>query len=365
MFNFKDKVDLPRTTFLFIFIITMMLTSAYVLKPFFIGFSWASMVVIATWPLLLKLTSWFGGRKGFSVFLMIFISLLFIILPVFFIINMILENCFPLIDWLNKGHLKFPQLYGLIDIPLVGKKLFSSYQQLLNNGSRSIIRYFRPYLGRTTEFFVVQAGYLSRFILHLFCMFFFSSFLYWRGEKIVIIIRHFAFRLGSTSGDRIVLLAGKAIRSVALGIIVTSLVQVFLGILGLIISGFPFYSLFIIPIVIFSLLQLGTLPILLPITVWFYFSHFPIRGTILLIWSIIICILDNILRTMLIRLGADFPSLLLLSGMIGGVISFGLIGLFLGPVVLVISYQLVMSWIKKTPLPNFISNKKIKKINIK
>lgn len=365
MLNLKNKIDLPRTTFLFFFIIAMVITSAYILKPFFIGFSWASMVVIATWPVLLKLTNWFGGRRKLSIFFIMFILLFFFIFPIFVLINIFLEHCFPLIELVNLGHLQLPKLHGLVNIPLIGEKLFSNYQQLLNNEGRSLIRYFRPYLGGTTKFFVFQAGCLSRFILHLFCMFFFSAFLYCRGTNIIHTIRHFAIRLGSTTGDKIVLLAGKAIRSVALGLLITSLVQVTLGILGLIVSDIPYYSMFIIPIIIFSLLQLGTLPILLPVVIWLYFSNYFIKGTILLIWSLIIFIIDNILRTMLIRLGADFPPLLLLSGIIGGVISFGLIGLFFGPVVLVISYRLIISWIKKKPLPNFLKKKKIHKIHNK
>ncbi|WP_343126617.1 AI-2E family transporter YdiK [Buchnera aphidicola] len=350
MYNFKDKMDLPKTTFLLMFIFSMIVISFYILKPFIIGFLWSGMIVIATWSIFLKIQFFFKGNKSVSAFFMTFFLLIFFICPIFYLINSCIENCLPILKWFSAKHFQLPNLYILNNIPYIGQKLYINYQKILNTGGRSILHYIRPYFGSTTEFFITKLNYFTNFFLHLFLMLIFSFFLYLHGEKVSNMLRHFAFRLGSTSGDAVVLLAGRAIRSVALGVVITSLVQGVLSIIGLSISGIPFSSVLLVPIILFSLLQIGPLPILLPSVIWLYWMNYPIKGTILLIWSLIICILDNVLRTFLIRLGVDFPVLLLLAGIIGGVVSFGLIGLFIGPVVLVISYRLIVIWMNESPI---------------
>lgn len=352
MFNYKSKIDLPKTTFLFIFIISMIFISFYVLKPFLIGFLWAVIIVIITWPIFLKIKNWFKGNRIFSVFMMILFILLFFVFSFFLIGYFLVIYFLPLINKLSIRNFEFLRLYHISDIPLVRDKLLITYHKLLSISSKSMIRYIRLYFGNTTEFFFMQTGYFFKFLLHSFFMLIFSIFLYWNGEKIINLLRNFAFRLGSYPGYSIILLSGKVIRSVSLGIIITSLVQGLLGSLGLAISGISCYFFLIFPIILFSLLQLGSLPILIPSVIWLFFLNCPLRAIILLIWSAMICILDNVLRTILIKLDANFPTIFLLSGIIGGLLSMGLIGLFIGPVVLVIIHRLVLSWMNRSSFPS-------------
>jgi predicted PurR-regulated permease PerM len=79
--------------------------------------------------------------------------------------------------------------------------------------------------------------------------------------------------------------------------------------------------------------------------VWLYWSGDAVWGTVLLVWTVLVGALDNVLRPMLIRRGADLPMLLIFAGVIGGLISFGIIGLFIGPVILAVTYRLIEAWI--------------------
>ncbi|HMI76825.1 MAG TPA: AI-2E family transporter YdiK [Buchnera sp. (in: enterobacteria)] len=362
MHNSKKNTDLPKAIFSLIFVIIMTFTSFWIIRPFILGFAWASMVVIATWPFMLKLQFWFWGKRSLAVIIMTIILLLIFIIPVVFLVNSLIDNSVPLLTWLSAGNLQFPNLNWLQDIPIIGIKLYTSYHKLLNEGGVTLITQIQPYMGRTTEFFIIQVGNFIRFFIHLIFMLIFSSILYWNGEKVGSIIRHFAFRLASKPGDAVVLLAGQAIRSVALGVVVTALIQGILGGIGLFLFGIPYASLFTILIILFCLIQLGPLLVLIPIIIWLYCNGNATWGTALLIWSSIICTLDHILRPMLIRIGADLPTLLILSGVIGGLLAFGMIGLFIGPVVLVISYRLILSWINEIPSPASVSKIIIKKI---
>jgi len=360
MQNPKDKMDLSQSILSMIFIISMGIISFLVIHPFILGFSWASMIVIATWPLMLKIQKFLGGNRTLAVLIMIIIILLLFIIPVFFLVNSLIATSIPLIHWFSSNTLEFPELAWLQDIPLIGKKIFISYQNLLDSDGGELIREVRPYMGRTTEFFIMQAKNCGLFIIHLMLMLLFSALLYWNGEKISKSIYHFACRLSTQNGNAIVLLATQAVRAVALGVAVTALIQALLSGIGLLISGVPYWAFLMIIIFFSCLIQLGPLPILIPSIIWLYWNNNTTWGTILLIWSCLVFILDHILRPIFIRIGADLPILLILSGVIGGLLAFGMIGLFIGPVVLVIFYRLIISWMYGISIASFLENTSLK-----
>jgi len=98
--------------------------------------------------------------------------------------------------------------------------------------------------------------------------------------------------------------------------------------------------------------QLGPLPVLVPAVVWLYWTGESVWGTLLVIWSVLLSTMDSIVRPLLIRKGAHLPVLLLLAGVIGGLIAFGMVGIFLGPVVLAVAYTLLMSWMAEANTPD-------------
>ena len=170
--------------------------------------------------------------------------------------------------------------------------------------------------------------------------------MYSGGETAASGVRRFGRRLAGPRGEDSVLLAGKAIRSVALGVGVTAVVQTLLGAIGLAVAGVPFASVLSAVMLMLCIAQLGPALVLFPAVGWMYLTGENSWGTFLLVWSIFVSTLDNILRPMLIKKGADLPLLLIFAGVIGGLIGFGLIGIFVGPVVLAVTYTLLESWIE-------------------
>ncbi|MCY7387389.1 MAG: AI-2E family transporter, partial [Burkholderiales bacterium] len=152
-------------------------------------------------------------------------------------------------------------------------------------------------------------------------------------------------RLGGKHGEATVVLAGQAIRGVALGVGVTAVVQSVLGGIGLAVAGVPFAGLLTIAMFILCLAQIGPLLVLVPAVAWLYWSGESGWGTLLLVISVLVATLDNFLRPMLIRMGADLPLLLNFVGVIGGLLAFGLVGIFVGPVVLAVAYTLLHAWV--------------------
>jgi predicted PurR-regulated permease PerM len=171
------------------------------------------------------------------------------------------------------------------------------------------------------------------------------------GETVRDAILQFARRLAGQQGYDVTIRAGQAIRSVVLGVVVTALLQAAIGGIGLAISGIPAASLLAAVMLFLCLAQLGPVLVLAPAVIWLYWSGQSGNGTLLLIIGVITMAIDNVVRPLLIRRGASLPLLLIFSGVIGGLIVFGIVGLFIGPAVLTVSYTLLTKWVADQDAP--------------
>src|SRR4029077_19299766 len=172
-----------------------------------------------------------------------------------------------------------------------------------------------------------------------------SAVLYATGESAAAMTLPFGARLAGEQGEQAIRLAGQAIYGVALGVVWTALVHAVLGGIGLAVAGVPFAVLLTGVMFITATVQIGGIPIMVCSVAWLYWSGDTTWGTILLVWTLVISPVDNILRPILIKQGADLPLLLIIAGVIGGLLAFGIVGLFVGPVVLAVAYTLFTAWI--------------------
>jgi predicted PurR-regulated permease PerM len=143
----------------------------------------------------------------------------------------------------------------------------------------------------------------------------------------------------------VVSLAGQAIRGVALGVVVTALAQSVLGGITLAVAGVPLSPILTAVMFMLTIAQIGPLPVLAPAVIWLYWRGSTGWGTFLLVSTALVGTMDNFIRPVLIKKGADLPLLLIFVGVIGGLTTFGLIGIFVGPVVLAVAYTLLKAWV--------------------
>jgi predicted PurR-regulated permease PerM len=170
--------------------------------------------------------------------------------------------------------------------------------------------------------------------------------LYAQGEHAARGVLGLARRVGGEQGEGIVRLAGQAIRGVALGVVVTALAQSLLGGIGLAIAGVPLAPLLTAIMFLLAVAQIGAVPVLACAVVWLYVRGDSGWGTALLVWTVIVGSMDNVLRPFLIKRGADLPLLLIFSGVVGGLVAFGLVGIFIGPIVLAVTWTLCVAWVR-------------------
>ena len=173
-----------------------------------------------------------------------------------------------------------------------------------------------------------------------------TAMLYANGEIVAGGLRSCAHRIGGERGESVVVLAGQAIRGVAMGVVITAVVQSVLGGIGLAFAGVPYVAVLTAVMFMLAVAQIGAGPVLACAVIWLFWKGDTGWGVGLLVWTIVVTSMDNVLRPILIRRGADLPVLLILVGVIGGMIAFGLVGIFIGPIVLAVSYTLIVAWVE-------------------
>jgi predicted PurR-regulated permease PerM len=202
-----------------------------------------------------------------------------------------------------------------------------------------------PYVGGVIVWFAAQLGSIGVLLVEFLLTVILAAAMYANGEFATQRLLRFGRRLAGEGGENAVFLAGQTIRGVALGVVVTSLAQTIFSALGLAIAGVPFLAVLTGAMFFLSVAQIGILPVLGSAVAWLYWSGDSGWGTFLLVWTIVAVTMDNFLRPILIKKGADLPLLLVFAGVVGGLLAFGLIGIFVGPVVLAVADALLTAWI--------------------
>ena len=345
----ERKFDLTRDTLALVFLFALIAASTWILLPFLTAVVWATMIVVATWPVLLMFQRWLLNRRWLAVTVMTFLLLLIFLLPFAFAIGTFIENFKEIAAWTSSLITRTlpPPPDWLGKIPLVGERATSNWKQLAELSREDLAMSLSPYLGAVVRWIVEQAGGLGMLLGQIVLTVLISAVLYATGDSAAGMALRFGGRLAGEQGEQAIRLAGQAIYGVALGVVLTAFVQAVLAGIGLAVVGVPFAVMLTALMFILAIVQIGVLPILLSAVGWLYWTGDTTWGTLLLVWALLIASVDNILRPILIKKGANLPLLLIIAGVLGGLVAFGIIGLFVGPVVLAVAYTLFTVWINE------------------
>ena len=346
--NPQMPYDLTRITLLVLIIGLLIAGSLWTLLPFLGALIWAAALVVATWPLLLWVQRLAGGRRSIATTVMTLIISIAFIVPFWVAVSALLDGSANAIEivrsYLAEG--LGPPPTWLAGIPLVGERIAAQWHELAAGGPAELAETIRPYARSAAAWMVAITGGVGELVLHFLLTVILAAVLYARGEVAAQGLVAFARRLGQERGARTIILAGQSVRSVALGVVVTALAQSALAGLGLWVCGVPHPGLLTAAVFVLCIAQLGPFPVLVPAVIWMFGTGNLGWATALLVWSVPVGIMDNFLRPILIRRGVDLPLLLIIAGVIGGLIGFGVVGLFIGPVILAVTYTLLESWIR-------------------
>ena len=341
--------DLARVTLSVLFLGGLIAGSLWILAPFVGALIWAVTIVVATWPVMLRMERVFGGRRGPAVAMMTLAMLAILIVPLVVGINAVFgmsEEAGALFERLKDSILPVAPAW-LAGLPVVGGRAAAAWNKYAGMNFGTLAASAEPQIRAAGAWFAHQAGGIALVLVQFLLIAVLSVVLYAGGESWAAWVRNFGHRLAGSRGDRMVLLAGQAIRGVAMGVVITALLQTVLAGIGLLIVGVPFTGVLTAVIFMFCIVQLGPLPVMLGATAWAFHALGSGWGTVMLVWTAVVGIMDNFIRPVLIKRGADLPLLLIFAGVIGGLLAFGVVGIFVGPVMLAIAYTLIDEWVKE------------------
>jgi predicted PurR-regulated permease PerM len=339
--------DLTRITLSVLGIGLLIAGSLWVLLPFLVSLLWATMIAVSTWPLLLAIQRQLGGRRGAAVGVMTLALLLLLFIPLYLAVATLLEQSDRIVELVKElPTMRVPAPPAWVaEVPLVGPRAAERWLALAAMEPTELTAALAPHVRTALEWFAEKAGGFGSMVLHFLLTVVITAILYAKGEAAARGLRRFFLRLAGARGEAIVTLAGKAIRAVALGIVVTALLQSAIAGLGLVAARVPFPGLIAAVVFILCIAQLGPLLAMVPCVIWLYATGAPGRGTLLLVITVVAQLIDNVVRPVLIKRGADLSLLLIFPGVIGGLLWLGVIGLFVGPVILAVTSTLLESWI--------------------
>jgi predicted PurR-regulated permease PerM len=339
--------DLVRTILAALLIGILIISTLWVLRPFLPALIWATMVVVATWPIMLQIQKRLWGKRGLAVTVMTGTFLLLFVIPFGLAVVAIVGRADEIVGW-SKSLASFTMPLPpdwLERLPIVGTRLVAAWQKISAIQTEELTGRLSPYVGDLVRWFVSQVGGGAVMFVQFLLTIAIAAVLYSTGEKAAVGVNRFARRMAGERGEEAAALAARAIRAVALGVIVTALIQSVLAGIGLSIAGIPYAPFLTALVFMLVVAQLGPAPVMIPAVIWLYWKGSPGWGTVLLIWAIVVGVLDNFLRPILIKRGADLSLLIVFVGVIGGLMAFGVIGIFIGPAVLGVSYTLLSVWV--------------------
>ena len=317
-----------------------------VLRPFISALLWAVILVFTTWPAFKLLRERTGLGPGAAALVMVALEFLLIGLPILFATPTSRED----VESLRAGVERLlvdglPGLSGFLSgLPFVGA-YFAEFFAGWDATFAGLFGAIRPYAGTIAQtalsvLLAVLSGLAELFLAILLAFFFYRD-----GPAMAAAAEAAITRLTGPRARRLIQLAGDVTRGVVYGLLGTAIVQGVMTALGLWIAGVPQPVLLGVIAGVISILPVGAPLVWIPATIWLFAQGETGWGIFMGLYGALgISSVDNVIRPWMISRGADLPILLTLLGAIGGVIAFGFLGLFLGPVVLAVAYSLLKDW---------------------
>lgn len=321
-----------------------------VVSPFVPPFIWATILSLSTWPYYLSLSRWLGGRRKLAAAILTLIQLLVFVIPAILALSALAEHV-PNIDGLLDQLLTWvrgePPAW-LASVPLLGESLDADWRagKLSTLLDPARIRPLMATLGK----WVLQGGAgVALNALNIVLAVGMAGLLYSYGEVAAAVAERLAQRVGGEAGLGATRIAANTVRGVSLGVIGTALIQAILSGLGFALAGIAAAPVLGLLCFLTAVMQLGTTLIWVPSAAWL--AHVDQNGwaVFTVILGIFINVMDNFIKPYFIGLSSPLPFLLIMVGVVGGLLTWGFVGIFLGTTLLAVAYTTFFAWLDQRP----------------
>lgn len=322
--------------------------AAWVLAPFLAALLFAAILCLTTWPLFAWLEARLKGRTVVAAGLMTLLLAAAVLLPMSYLAATIADGVGWVIAtlraWLAAGDFSPPA--WLADLPVVGKHL-AAYWTKLAASQDELARLGQQLFEPTRKLLLSTASLIGQGLLELTLVVLIAFFFYRDGRALAARLTRLADKIGGDLGGRMLELARTTIMGVMIGIVGTAAAQALVALAGFLIAGVPAALLLASGTFFLSMIPVGP-PLLWGGAAWWLYDKGETGWAIfMVIWGVaVISSVDNFVKPLLISRTACLPILLVALGVFGGVLAFGFVGIFLGPVILALALALVETWSK-------------------
>lgn len=317
-----------------------------ILSPFIMLLVWGAIIAVAVYPVFAKLERAFNGRKGLAATAIAIGLLVVLLVPVFLLGETLISGVRVAADGLRDGTLRIPPPpEGVSAWPIIGKQLAGVWMLASQNLDALIVKVGPEAVGFGKWLLSSAASVGGAVLLFVAAVVLAGAFLAY-SESGSRFARAFAERLMGERGEEYVRVAESTVRSVATGILGIAVIQAVLAGLGMLVAGIPGAGLWAFFCLILSVAQIGGLPVLLPAAIYMFATADTLPAVLFTIWAAFVGVIDNVLKPILLGRGVKAPLLVVLIGSIGGLIAYGVVGLFVGAVIFTLGYKLFLVWLE-------------------
>ena len=317
-----------------------------IVSPFISIILWAVIIAVALYPVFLKLQSALGGSSRLAIAVFVLVGLSLILVPAWLFADSLIGGVTQFVHNLESGDVHIPAANENVKSwPLVGPALYESWSAAADNltefaqqHSETLRALLGSLVGRAAGVAIAVVQFVFSTLI--------AAVMLASATSATAAMQRLSDRIAGSNGAEMLKLSTATIRSVAVGVLGIAFIQAFLGGLGMIVMGIPMAGLWALIILVLAIAQLPPLLVLLP-AILFAFStnDNTVANVIFAIWSVFVSFSDGLLKPLLLGRGVNAPMVVILLGAIGGMLYGGLIGLFLGAVILALGYNLFSTWL--------------------
>ena len=316
------------------------------IRPFLTILIWSAIIAVALYPIFEWLSAKFFGHRALAATVITLCSLFVMLGPATWLGLSLADSARLLSARLSDGTIAIPAPPETVKTwPVIGNNAYEIWQ-LASTNLRQVLVRAAPQLKPLGAGVLAAAGSVGINLLKFIVATIISGFLFIPGPRLVHSVKNLFQHLAAKRGEMFVDVTGATIRNISRGVIGIAVVQALLAGVGLIVSGVPAAGLISFAVLLLAIIQIGPAVILIPVIVWSWFAMDTAMAALFSVYMILVGLLDNILRPLVMAKGLGTPMPVILVGVFGGTLAHGMIGLFVGPIVLSIAWQLLALWFR-------------------
>jgi len=326
---------------------TIVVACFNIFRPFLTPVVWALIIAVALYPLFLKLKKLVGGRNRLAGVIFIVVSLTVILVPTWMLTESLIDGTVSLGGQLEDGtFVVSPPPEKVKTWPIIGEKLHTTWDAA-NRNLDAVLKKFEPQLKTVGAWLIHTFTDFGGAVLQTIIALIIAGVLMMNSGGGSRLSRAIGQRLAGDRGVEMIEISGATIQSVVKGVVLIALIQSVLAGIGMLVMDVPLAGLWALLVLIVAVIQLPPWLIMIPVIIYvFSAGDNTVANVIFAIYALIVSGLDGILKPIFLGRGVDVPMLVILIGAIGGMIAAGVIGLFIGAVILAIGYKLFTAWVE-------------------